>query len=228
MRKFKHKKHGYIAKQIPTAYMIDVGITQIYSPIEIEGDPENWEEVIEKDYEILQYLNTRSNKVFNAPKERPPLVEIHSVKRLSDGEVFSVGNLHQSPFVNTCKIDKIYEKDGVIWLDHVSGATRLDQAVKVETRTPILTSEDGVELFEGDTVYLLHEHYLSKAIAPYELGETDERVNNMRYFSTRSAAEEYRTWHSYRLCYQDVMDVAGKILPYECAMRFKNLVRSRL
>ena len=82
MRKFKHEKTKWIAETHP--YMVE-NHYRLTTPnsdntyvvpawmIELSSD---WEEVIEKDYEVLDVMED----------------QIYSVKRLSDGEVFSVGD----------------------------------------------------------------------------------------------------------------------------------------
>ena len=97
-------------------------------------------EEVTKDYEILTCTGWRDQEGF----------KIYSVKRLSDGEVFSVGDLHTgSQFDDPREILEIIESDGEIIFYQKRGNTNLDKAKKV-TRTPILTTEDGVEQIEKD------------------------------------------------------------------------------
>lgn len=52
--------------------------------------PEFWKEVVEKNYEILSVITNNNKfieKVYNQDATIEPYWEIHSVKRLSDGEV---------------------------------------------------------------------------------------------------------------------------------------------
>jgi hypothetical protein len=67
-----------------------------YDWAHVETHPEFWEEVIEKDYEIVSYV-AKDNPNYITTKRRGAHLheeywKIHSVKRLSDGEVFTVGD----------------------------------------------------------------------------------------------------------------------------------------
>ena len=64
-----------------------------YDWAHVEIHPEFWEEIVEKDYEILSQTSVRvCNPKDNYKVVRNTTPVIHSVKRLSDGEVFSVGD----------------------------------------------------------------------------------------------------------------------------------------
>ena len=87
------------------------------------------------------------------------------------------------------------------------------------TRTPILTSEDGVELFEGGEAFCIYKLSKKCKINSATILPSDP-VGGYLYFSTREAAEEYRE------------DNARVLSLYE-AMRhkpdqLKELVKSRL
>ena len=86
-----------------------LGTINTYAPIFCDDYPEFWEEVIEKDYKILSFKHKVSNHIWKndsqlkdtfcivdgkAPftsleeiNRYPKVYEIHSIKRLSDGEV---------------------------------------------------------------------------------------------------------------------------------------------
>src|SRR5690606_23114725 len=132
------------------------------------------EEVIEKDYEILSlsfgddiYLKT-GKKIKSFPYEglynefRVPDkngcitdreikgtdkydVKIHSVKRLSDGEVFTIGD-------NTkygC-IDNFYIKNNYLLATTVLESNGRYLKDLEKSKKPLFTTEDGVDIFEGD------------------------------------------------------------------------------
>ncbi len=64
-----------------------------YDWVHVEIHPEFWEEIVEKDYEILSQTSVRvCNPKDNYKVVRNTTPVIHSVKRLSDGEVFTVGD----------------------------------------------------------------------------------------------------------------------------------------
>src|SRR5690606_13925489 len=103
MIKYKHKSNGSTMTYKDGCMKID--------NLVIEGEPnlDFWEEVEEeKDYEILSYRNTKTKEILKrvgkdcykdsyfvlhrTTLESSNLYEIYSVKRISDGEIFSIGD----------------------------------------------------------------------------------------------------------------------------------------
>src|SRR5690606_33107946 len=86
-------------------------------------------------------------------------VKIYSIKRLSDGEVFTIGDKvrisklqHDGSFTIDefyfdCNNDKLLCNGKCTGNGHVS-ITKIEHCKK-----PLFTTEDGVEMFEGDTFY---------------------------------------------------------------------------
>jgi hypothetical protein len=146
-----------------------------------ETYPEYWEEVIEKDYEIL------------ISRIVPP--QILSVKRLSDGEVFTVGDkvkVYEYGSIKTIteivvNDSKALVKQG-IWFRYDSGSSHMTHAIKVEN--PIFLTHDGKDIFAGDTIWYVNKEnlYFHYTIAYPEVKFYSDR--NV-YFETRAAAEEY-------------------------------------
>ena len=197
MKKFKHKESNVEAMQTDKVYSLFVNETCIgMANAGMIEDNEDWQEIPEKDYKIMRHGWS--------PKEG---YHITSVKRLSDGEVFSVGD--EIRLVNnkdvSGKIESIYEEDGNIRLHIHKGGLRLISVQKV-TRTPILTSEDGVELFEGDRAYPYN-----RVVDTY--GGYREVTNNPDciYFSTREAAETYRLNNARMLSLSDIDNGAWSV-----------------
>lgn len=148
--------------------------------------PEYWEKIVEKDYEILHFICKEKRGVENAgtiltkkpngsfwidhrwteeAMLRLSHYAIYSVKRLSDGETFTVGdNIAKEKFVTDRKfttIDEIYfnEHNQLSYRtnDHKVKAPKTfvfnDDTVKHEE--PILITEDAVEIFhEGVPVVI--------------------------------------------------------------------------
>ena len=105
-----------------------------------------WEEVIEKGYEILSYSSfttTTSKQIFTKGIEgfgeigKYNMFPIHSVKRLSDGEVFTVGdtikvrNFGSNHIVDTITIANGGNslKEGV-WLNYEGGSQHFSNTIK--------------------------------------------------------------------------------------------------
>ena len=187
----------------------DLGV----SGIDPSKFPIYWQEVIEKDYEILSVKNKYSGNIFlvNEPqytgrgednKEIQPAevylvtCDIYSVKRLSDGEVFTVGD----------KVHEKYKKDNIFEIEHFSVHhnmfvvevkqkqlhTSLVFSFLQHSKKPLFTTEDGVDIFEGDNLFWLYKE--NNAIGKWIWNEHRENLNNPKWFwfSTRDAAELYR------------------------------------
>lgn len=128
---------------------------------EVEENPEFWEEVIEKDYEILKFKSSNTDDLcelrgdgkyhytWNDSDRSGSSLEailkidtwrIYSIKRLSDGEVFTIGDYITSDHYNDPRpISKILLERGGVELKQKSellpvygGKTSLEDAVKVD------------------------------------------------------------------------------------------------
>lgn len=91
-------------KHLPTGKIITIGGKSGNSLLKIIGKlgdsnlllgdiikGSDWQEVVEKDYEILSWRNKNSKTISHLLSGKNH--EIHSVKRLSDGEVFTIGDM---------------------------------------------------------------------------------------------------------------------------------------
>ena len=87
-----------LIKEYPGSPKVGTIITSVrsyYNDIKVEMYPEFWEEVIEKDYEILEYYQkefTYSKNHVNWTYIFKQNYPIKTIKRLSDGEIFTVGD----------------------------------------------------------------------------------------------------------------------------------------
>jgi len=214
--------------------------SKVYNKNIIEKHPEFWEEVIEKDYEILSYYqesNVHGKHVYlNLHVNWEHIVKqnykIHSVKRLSDGEIFTVDDEVKSihwyeeiPFTTIegfhinkhmdCKpigsmiIEvKGYCRDKSNWLS-------LEKSMK-NHKKPLFTTEDGVDIFIGDSYWTLNtkvddwifEELAARDNINYFYKNKDYAKNTgIYYFSTKEAAEEYLLMNKPCLSINDVLNV---------------------
>jgi hypothetical protein len=138
--------------------------------------PKKEYEIIQKDYEIL--------------KSCPIEGDIHSVKRLSDGEVFTVGDkisFENNPVRYT--IGKFTISDNYLMVSVYALSTLFHISLIKKVKQPLFTTEDGKEIFLNDTFY-----YIGDAMNVCRtrcLFEGDGDFTNFKTFSTREAAEEY-------------------------------------
>ena len=198
MRKFKCVKNypgadlGTIVQYQLGAFpeYFDIKDAKRYNKKDIENYPEFWEEIVEKDYEILSgrtHIPSGST-------------EIYSIRRKSDGIEFKIGD--KLDFSDDDD-DKCYKsiteislnsigKDGmgkrtVPWLQCGKDyGTCLEYARLV--KEPILTTEDGYEMFEGDCVYfitpLMNTVFVKQNI-------TKDFSDTCIYFKTKENVEKY-------------------------------------
>ena len=181
---------------------------------DVTSYPEFWEEVKEKDYEILSWYFGDMN-ITKEPDGSAREYHIHSIKRLSDGEVFTMGdetnfgkiksiNLGTHKFYinyygeksatklyrsgDEHKILIVFDKPGPIsfepqYLSNVKKARKF-----------ILTTEDGVDLYEGDVALrvLTKSSWPIEGITIYkEWWDRQPILTDWKYFSTKQAAEDY-------------------------------------
>jgi len=182
--------------------------TKWYGTIFYDAYPEFWKRVEEVDYEILTVTPSEKN-LNNTNKEAVitfkmcnkdlQMWNIHSVKRLSDGEVFTIGDLidfgdfGNKGFRPIGKIEVDYfDKTRVTAWDGAYGKGAINKWGKASKKTPLFTTEDGVEIFEGDKFYYPNIHIWKTIIS-----EADKRVlifirlNKYKPFSTKEKSEEY-------------------------------------
>jgi hypothetical protein len=177
---------GTIVRQKEGTNMYFFNKLQICYP---DDFPEFWEEI--KEYEILNFIGGsgriyNSDEVSNFEGGGP---SIFSVKRLSDGEVFTIGDEisnieHPNMYKGKIKEFKIEDSELLVYYD---GHDDLRHVQKVK---PVLfTTHDGVDVREGDRVWYFNQGYKlwdSKAGPKYHNGE-----QRFHYFSTKEAAEKY-------------------------------------
>ena len=176
---------------------------------------EYYQEVVEKDYEILsliegkliypcdKYSKDYINQLFNTLG-----VSIHSVKRLSDGEIFTIGDKVFTEYVNYTinKIDIVNDKCMVSALYDTNNpnGSRLHYNLNnlKKFKQKLFTTEDGVDIFEGESYYELitpdfHNKPCIWNILPTKTrgninyDQEGNRRNGRIWFSTKEKAEEY-------------------------------------
>ena len=233
-RTFKHKKTGELAfykdgifKQ--GRFTVEIGV---------EPSSEFWEKVISKNYEILSFytpesdsiLDKKSNGLFSygsgsgyyseedllsGDRDRMDLkgndlfdYVIYSVKRLTDGQVFSLGDKAKDSrygFVGT--IDKFKINGGSVYVsskENVWGQD-LSNLIKYEEPKVLFTTLDNVELKHGDKFYVVDTKFFK--IFEAEAGitfKTEKWIKNS-YFD-RKLAEEWIVMNKPVLSLNDLLD----------------------
>ena len=187
----------------------------------IENYPEFWELVVEKDYEILELSLQRSIKhqivsaLENSEDYTISLLscngnKIHSVKRLFDGEIFTIGDIVKC---EDCKgkITSLEIYDNDIYLNGIDnkmpfGYTLCNTLdcfeIPQKVKQPLFTTEDGVDIFEGDEFIVVNIFTFNK----HRTGKYLETNHMYKYFSTKEKAEEYILLNKPCLSYGDVQE----------------------
>jgi len=76
---------------------------------------------------------------------------------------------------------------------------------KIVEKEPIFTTEDGVEIFVGDTVYYVLSNLSLRSFNPIK----DDRYEVNHYFSTEEKAEEYIELNTLRFSINDLFGMSG-------------------
>lgn len=185
---------------------------------EVENNPDFWEEVQEKSYEILTLTpkKTRSHvsnvkntfQIYrNVYEDIDHFIEcftkyvydIHSVERLSDGEVFTVGDrIHHVVVDRKGDILSINLSGGKIYFSTTFNdslkSTDLKNAAKIDE--PLFTTEDGVDIYKGDTFYYIPACIdWDKPIGSHEAEENVTAYNATVRFYDKKKAEQWVKEH---------------------------------
>jgi hypothetical protein len=159
------------------------------------------EEKTKKDWEIVAFYDgcknghtdSRCVRSYHAELNEQLVLNngytIKSVKRISDGEVFSVGDEVESNVWGTQTIIDFNIVDGDIVVGFKSCRNPLSKIRKVVKPKPLFTTEDGVEIFDGGECWVVpdfhNDSYKWKNIINGWVGGRE------KYFSTEAAAGEY-------------------------------------
>lgn len=212
---------------------------------QVENNPEFWEELRDaqkQDYEILTYkrdggyIVRKDNKgwimsdcIRLAESElTKSKYSIHSVRRLSDGEVFTVGDRvakSKSWEVGTpCVINSFYIKSDKFYVELKQGKFTWSYTFKnfYKFQDPLFTTEDGVDIYEGDYAWvpqksrLDDEYVINGDIVRFKLCKPQhyyikEQEGGVKYFSTKEKAQEYIDYNKPQYSLQQISDAYLKL-----------------
>lgn len=209
MKTFKHKKSGEIATYKDgvlksSGFCVEIGT---------EPSSEFWEEIIEpkKDYEVLDYYENITTIGINLAIEK----KITLVKRLNDGEIFSIGDKVKNPANLSFTITSFYldcHNDKMLCNGDRIGNGRIS-INKITKISPILTTEDGVDIYEDDTVYSVEvEPFLCNNIRHILVfSNTKELYPRRKFFFSKEKAEEYIILHKPCLSIKEIAPIIGRV-----------------
>lgn len=157
----------------------------------VENQPEYWQEIKEPDYEILSIrhkdgsvknIYTKQNSTHYDWKQyilfekgKHDFLEINSVKRLSDGEIFTIGDEYEDCDLKNQMIVEfnISSENGLLINSSLLKNVN-------HTKKPVFTTVDGKEIFAGDPFYVYDKHFY-KCINTKGGQFQNERWTNYRY-----------------------------------------------
>ena len=195
---------------------------------------EYYQEVVEKDYEILTVITNNGKfieKVYNQDATIEPYWKIHSIKRKSDGEIFTIGDIIDTKVDNKYKQEILEINFGInnnLLKDRLIFKTKAGYVViniAVKSKQPLFTTEDGVDIFEGDYSYGVHNSKFD--IVKIKHINTVYVGDNFIEFSTKEKAEEYILLNKPCLSYNEILN-ATKIRNKNTFETLKDLVKSKI
>jgi len=201
------------------------------------------EKVVEKEYEILSlkystnvYTNLRG-KIFNSlllNMKNDSEIKIQSIKRLSDGEIFTVGDKLTEGIILEITLSK-YNNGIYVNTKNYNGLP-LDECIKV--KQPLFTTEDGVDIFEeGTKIFEVNRNFnhstnIIRICKPFNKNYPVEHwFKGTKYFSTKEAAEEYILMNKPIFTATDILlylDIFGNIVKDVQKERVKTIAKSKL
>ena len=188
---------------------------------EVENNPEFWEKVEDKNYKILKVkaspshpyhgINTFDSHIFqfHSTNKNLDVWDIYSVKRLSDGEVFTVGDkakslcdgsLFKIKKIGISDMDDVYfkgeEEHQWNWLYNLN-----------KPEKPLFTTEDGVDIYSGDKFYFVNENWVTMTTRG---GDDFIKKNWRAAFSTSENADKYIEENKPRYSKADIKEAIKK------------------
>lgn len=140
---------------------------------------------------------------------------IHSVKRLSDEEVFSVGDVvdvyyqgGKQKLNEPMKITGFAVKSGLV-VFHEGGDSSISEIQKLPPKPlPLFTTSDMVEIFPGTPYWHIVSDWAPQMEIAVEAGREEYKSRKMQTFSTESAAREYVLLNKPCLSVKEVFDIS--------------------
>ena len=242
MKKYK------LIKEYPNSVELGTVVSRAFDEYGVQFGkyPEFWEKVI--DYEILSFSQdkwvdslakllpngeygltdrnfswTLDSMLYEGVCVESGDVKIHSIKRLEDGEVFTVGD-EVTDDNQECKILRLRLTNNGLYqfsCSEKNGWCTFDNYHVVDKR-PLLTTEDGIEIFKGGSYWYIqdgsdpiHHHHPNQVRFTNMTGNDVLNVNDkgVRRFSTKEAAEDYQVMNTPCLSVNDLIQIQKE---YSC------------
>lgn len=195
-----------------------------------DAHPEFWEKVEELDYEILDFKLHKLGYATNC-NDINKSVSILSVKRISDGEVFTIGDeATVESDKKRYKIIKIRRFTDAIQvhgeIDGKSFFYNLNDVIKLQPITPLFTTEDGVDILDkNQKVFSVSECDFSiQNHQDFAWIKTRSPQRKYHHFFTKENAEAYILYNKPCLSIKEI----GSNIPEGTLLRLLDTVKSKL
>lgn len=229
------------SKMYNTYFPVEGGVNNQLLQREVELYPDHWAEIIEKTFEIVSFLNNENKGIYTKLEyERYYFEEsgrdlefcnkyytIHSIKRLSDGEIFTIGDKvcwdwteNNSKYFTIVALRLSFKLDEVVLEFEKSNVFEgLFNDKKFNFRhykKALFTTEDGVEVFKGDKVYYVEtgeEDSFNFQVCEYTVKVTGRFTSDetLHTFSTKEAAEEYIKMNKPEFSRNQILELLEKL-----------------
>jgi len=264
-KKYKHKITGFIATETTTEKNYRVSEPKNFTvPKWIIEDSNDWIEIVEKDYEILSFISI-TNSIFNKNSKDNTFgnncnnckdllndkgFKIHSVKRLSDGEIFTIGDkvdfngcgvsTLKEMHISTAKSDEgknilCFVPDSI----YLGKWWNINELIKAPI--PLFTTEDGIDIFEENhyPIYTVYDKSfdmsLNTAKGSQMWYQNEKNISvfginpHCKAFSTKEKAEEYALMNKPCLSIKEFYSFSHLQAEQESTFeKLKELVKSKL
>ena len=172
---------------------------------EVENYPEFWEEIVEKEWEVIDFIMAPHLPDFVDKNRFVPFFGAKSIKRLHDNTIFSIGDKikmigHEND-KSPESITKIeLNKEGVPCLFTNTFHNNGINIMKAIKRNRVLVTEEGIDIYIGDTYWFVDEYIIYKQICLANGGLNPKAVR----FSTEKAAKAWVEINKPKYSLQDI------------------------
>lgn len=200
------------------------------------------------DYEVLSFLHNGKlyqhtgwgaakyvNEYGSYLNTPPSNCIIKMVKRLSDGQVFGIGEVVCCGLFRPTEIEKFLPVNDDIevwgeWVSGINGMVLLSQIEKRKERKYLFTTTDGIYIHEGQEYWFVFPQYTLGNVK----SATSKMTGSLSTFSTQEAAKEWLLFNKPVLSLNDLISVWSNGFPLEVAKTaplfnsFKKLAQEKL
>lgn len=135
-------------------------------------------------------------------------LSIYSVKRLYDGEIFTIGDFVNDRTISSFSINwmepgfKVHCDD--VGKGNINDGCFFELQYLKKTKQKLFTTEDGVDIFEGDTFYTILKNLTSDCKITEIVATAHSKYTKYLDFSTKEKAEEYVLANKPIFSYNDI------------------------